>query len=168
MARDAMKDEPLAPTMNVAGTFQFLFLAALVWNLASEPLYLTSAGLSLQFLTELVAALPFGLSEIWLAGAWRGRGLRPPIDPLVFAVDLVACVSIAIVLGAGAWIWIGGRFDRIDALGGMPLLLFIAYVAVAPALSGLVWLILRTAGGDAQRLGLRNAAQAAAKRSAHL
>jgi len=170
MARDAMKDEPLAPTMIAAWTFQVLFLAALVWDLASEPLYLASAGLSLQFLTELVAALPFGLSAIWLAGAWRGRGrgLRPPVDPLVFAIDLVACVSIAIFLGAGAWIWIGGRFDRIDALGGMPLLLFIAYVAVAPALSGLVWLILRTAGGDAQRLGLRNADQAAAKRSAHL
>lgn len=163
-------DEPLAPTMIAAWAFQALFLAALLWDLASEPLYLRSVGpLSLQFLVELVARLPSGLSALWLVGVWRRRRKsRPPADPLVRGVDIVAAVSIAIFLGAGAWIWLGGPFDPIDRLGRMPLLQFVGTVAVAPALSGVVWLILRTAGGVGQRVGLRNADQAAAKRSAHV
>lgn len=156
--------------MIAAWAFQALFLAALVWDLTSEPLYLQSSGpLSLQFLVALVVGLPCSLSALWLVGVWRRRRKsRPAADPLVRAVDLVAAVSIAVFLGAGAWFWFGGPFVPIEGLGGMPLLQFIGTVAVAPALSGMVWLILRTAGGDGQRLGLRNADQAAAKRSAHV
>lgn len=163
-------DEPLAPTMVAAWAFQALFLAALTWDFTSEPLYLRSAGpLSLQFLLDLVAALPASLSAIWLVGAWRRRRrARPPIDPLVRTVDVVAVVSIAVFLAAGAWFLLGGPFDPVDQLGGMPLLQFVGTVAVAPALSGVVWLILRTAGGEGQRLGLRKADHAAAKRSAHV
>jgi hypothetical protein len=139
-------------------------------DLTSEPLYLQSSGpLSLQFLVELVVGLPAGLSALWLIGDWRRRRKsRPRADPLVRAVDIGATVSIAVFLGAGAWFWLGGPFDPIGGLGGMPLLQFVGTVAVAPALSGLVWLILRTAGGEGQRLGLRNADQAAAKRSAQV
>jgi len=86
----------------------------------------------------------------------------------VRTVDVVAVGSIAIFLGAGAWFRFGGPFEPIEVLGGMPLLQFVGTVAVAPALSGMVWLILRTAGGEGQRLGLRKADQAAAKRSAHV
>jgi hypothetical protein len=156
--------------MIAAWAFQGLFLAGLLWDLTSEPLYLQSAGpLSLQFLVELVAALPSSLSALWLLGIWhQRRKSRPPVDPLVRAVDLVAGASIAIFLGAGAWIWLGGPFDPVGKLGGMPLLQFVGTVAVAPALSGVVWLISRTAGGEGQRLGLRNADQRAAKRSAHV
>ena len=39
-----MKDEPLAPTMIAAWAFQALFVAALVWGFASEPLYFRSPG----------------------------------------------------------------------------------------------------------------------------
>ena len=42
MARDAMKDEPLAPTMIAAWTFQALFLVALVWDLASGQVHALS------------------------------------------------------------------------------------------------------------------------------
>ena len=137
---------------------------------ASEPLYFRSPGpLSLQFLLELVTALPASMSAFWLIGVWRRRrASRPPIDPLVRTVDIVAVVSIAVFLGTGAWFRLGGPFAPVDGLGGMPLLQFVGYVAVAPALSGMVWLILRTAGDEGQRLGLRNADQAAAKRSAHV
>ena len=165
-----MKDEPLAPTMIAAWAFQALFLAALVWDFTSEPLYFRSAGpLSLQFLIELVTALPASLSAVWMIGVWRRhRASRPPVDPLVRTVDMVAVVSIAVFLVAGAWFRLGGPFEPIDQLGSMPLLQFIGYIAVAPALSGLVWLILRVASGDGQRLGLRKADHAAAKRSAQV
>lgn len=165
-----MKDEPLVSTIIAAWAFQALFVAALIWDLASEPLYLQSSGpLSLQFLVALVVGLPAGLSALWLIGDWlRRRKSRPVADPLVRAVDIGAIVSITVFLGAGAWFRLGGPFDPIDGLGGMPLLQFVGTVAVAPALSGMVWLILRTAGSDGQRLGLRNADQAAAKRSAHV
>lgn len=165
-----MKDEPLAPTIIAAWAFQALFVAALIWDLTSEPLYFRSAGaLSLQFLLELVTGLPATLSALWMIGVWRRRRVsRPPIDPLVRTVDIVAVVSIAIFLAAGAWFRLGGPFEPVDELGSMPLLQFVGFVAVAPALSSVVWLILRVAGGEGQRLGLRNADQAAAKRSAHV
>jgi len=162
-------DGPLTPTIVAAWTFQGLFLAALAWDLASEPLYLRSAGpLSLQFLADLVTALPAGLSAIWLIGTLRGRRRRSPIDPWIRLVDCIAAVSIALFLGIGLWILFGGPLSPIGVLGGMPLQLFIAYLAVAPAMSGVVWLILRIVGGEGQRRGLRNADQAAAKRSAQL
>jgi hypothetical protein len=165
-----MKDEPLAPTMIAAWAFQALFATALVWDFTSEPLYFRSAGpLSLQFLLELVTGLPASLSALWMIGVWhRHHASRPSVDPLVRTIDVVAVVSIAVFLGAGAWFRLGGPFEPVDELGSMPLLQFIGYVAVAPALSGLVWLILRVAGGEGQRLGLRNADHAAAKRSAHV
>jgi hypothetical protein len=165
-----MKDEPLAPTLIAAWAFQALFAAALVWDVASDPLYLRSAGpVSIQFLLELVTGLPASMSAIWLVGVWRRRlRRRPPANPLIFAVDIVAGVSIAIFLGAGAWYRLGGPFEPVDELGNMPVLQFIGYVAVAPALSGVVWLILRAVGGEGQRLGLRKADHAAAKRSAHV
>ena len=164
-----MKDEPLAPTLIAAWTFQALFAAALIWDFASEPLYLRSAGpLSLQFLLELVTALPASMSALWLFGVWRRRKRRAVVHPLVFAVDVFAALSIVVFLGAGAWYRLGGPFEPVDELGNMPVLQFIGYVAVAPALSGVVWLILRTVGGEGQRLGLRKADQAAAKRSAHV
>jgi hypothetical protein len=164
-----MKDEPLAPTLIAALAFQAMFAAAVAWDFASDPLYLRAAGLmSLQFLLELVTALPAGMSAIWLIGAWRRRRIRPRASPLIVAVDTVAVLSIGVFLGAGAWFRLGGRFEPVDGLGGMPLPQFIGTVAVAPALSGVVWLILRAVGGEGQRLGLRKAAQAAAKRSAQV
>ncbi|HYD05391.1 MAG TPA: hypothetical protein VEC60_06680 [Reyranella sp.] len=152
----APSDERLAPAIIAACTLQGLFLAALAWDLASEPIYLPSAGpLSLQFLIELVTALPCGLSALWLIGVWRTR--RPPVHPLVLAGDIVAGFAIAAYLGTGLWVWIGAPLGRLQ--------MFVAYLAAVPALCGLVWLGLRMAGGEGQRLGLRNAAQAAAKRS---
>lgn len=162
-------DEPLAPTIIAAWTFQVLFLAALAWDFTSEPLYLMPAGpLSVQFLIELVMALPCSLSAIWLVGVWRRRKARPPVDRLVRAVDVGAGLSLAIFLGTGLWIWFGGPLRPVALFGGMPLQLFIAYVVVAPALSGLVWVILRATGGEGQRLGLRKADHAAEKRSAQV
>jgi hypothetical protein len=163
-------DGPITPTIVAAWTFQGLFLAALAWDLASEPLYLRSAGpLSLQFLVELVTALPAGLSAVWLIGNLRvRRGARSPIDPWVRLVDCISVVSITLFLGTGVWILFGGPLSPVGVLGGMPVQLFIAYLAVAPAMSGVVWLILRIIGGEGQRRGLRNADQAAAKRSAQL
>jgi hypothetical protein len=164
-----MKDEPLAPTLIAAWAFQALFAAAVAWDLASDPLYLRSAGpLSLQFLLELVIALPASMSAIWLFGVWRRRKRRAPPNRLAFAIDIGAVMSIMVFLGAGAWFRLGGPFEPVDELGNMPLLQFIGYVAVAPALSGVVWLILRAVGGEGQRLGLRKADQAAEKRSAHV
>ena len=160
---------PHTSTIVAAWAFQGLFLAALAWDLGSDPLYLRSAGpLSLQFLVELVTALPAGLSALWLIGTLRRRRPRQPIDPWVRLVDCIAVVSITVFLGTGLWILFGGPLGPVAVLGGMPMQLFIAYLAVAPALSGVVWLILRIVGGEGQRRGLRNADQAAAKRSAQL
>jgi hypothetical protein len=119
-----MENEPFASTIVAAWVFQVLFVAALVWDLTSEPLYLQSSGpLSLQFLAALVVGLPASLSALWLIGDWRRRRKsRPRADPLVRIVDIGAIVSIAVFLGAGAWFWLGGPFDPIDGLGGMPLL----------------------------------------------
>jgi hypothetical protein len=77
-------------------------------------------------------------------------------------------VSIMLFLATGVWILFGGPLSPVGVLGGMPIQLFIAYLAVAPAMSGVVWLILRIVGGEGQRRGLRNADQAAAKRSAQV
>jgi len=159
-------DGPVTPTLVAAWTFQGLFLAALAWDLASEPLYVRTAGpLSLQFLVDLVTALPAGLSAVWLIGTWRGRRQRSNVDPWVSLVDCGAVISIAAFLATGVWILFGGPLSPVALLGGMPLQLFVAYLAVAPAMSGVVWLILRIVGGEGQRRGLRNADQAAAKRS---
>ena len=158
----------LTPTIVAAWAFQVLFAGALAWDLLSDPVYLPAAGpLSLQLLVLLIAAPPSLLSGIWLIGLYRERIANQPVDPLLLTVDVTACVSIAVSLGAGLWIWLGGPLTYIGVLGRLPLQQLIAIVAAVPAVSGIVWLILRSYW-DPQRLGLRKADHAAAKRSAQL
>jgi hypothetical protein len=179
---DAKTDEserPLAATIVAAWTFQGLFLGAVAWLVWSDPLYWTFADdLSLQAQVVLIALLPALLSGAWLIGLY---GARPRIGrlSLFVVIDVLAGTSLALYFGAGLSLWAGSAPLPVEALGGLPLQLFVIYAAAAPTLFGVAWLILRYARPLtdaverlqrplAHRRGLRNADHAARKRSPQL
>ena len=99
--------------------------------------------LSLQWQLVLIMALPTVLSGYWLAEhharrLWGRRRL-----PVLVLVDILAWASIALYFGACLSLWIGSRPNHLDFLGELPLQLFVIYVAAAPTVFGVAWVILR-------------------------
>jgi hypothetical protein len=133
-----------AATIVAAWIIQGLLLGSIAWLVWGEPLYWVFADdLSLQWQLVLIMALPAVLSGYWLAEhsarrLWGRRRL-----PVLVLVDIVAWASIALYFGACLSLWIGSRPIHLDFLGELPLQLFVIYVAAAPTVFGVAWVILR-------------------------
>jgi hypothetical protein len=145
--QDAQTDEsnqPLAATIVAAWLIQGLFLGSIAWLVWSEPMYWVFADdLSLQWQGVLVLALPALLSGYWLVehGARHRWGRRR--FPLFVLIDFFAWTSIALYFGACLSQWAGSPPIHVDFLGDLPLQLFVIYVAAAPTVFGVAWVILR-------------------------
>ena len=145
---DAKTDEsspPLGATIVTAWIFQGLFLGSIAWLVWSEPMYWAFADdMSLQWQLVLIVALPALLSGYWLAEHYArhlwGRRRRLP---LFILIDILAWASIALYFGACLSLWVGTRPIHLDFLGELPLQLFVIYVAAAPTVFGVAWVILR-------------------------
>jgi hypothetical protein len=146
--RDAKTEEssqPLAATIVAAWIIQGLFLGAVAWLVWGEPVYWVFADdISLQWQAILVLALPALLSGYWLVEHYARRrwGKRRRVS-LFALVDILAWASIALYFGACLSQWAGSPPIRVGFLGELPLQLFVIYVAAAPTVFGVAWLILR-------------------------
>jgi hypothetical protein len=145
--RDAKTEEwnePLAATIAAAWIIQGLFLGSIAWLARSEPMYWVFADdISLQWQVVLILALPALLSGYWLIEhhaprLWKRRRL-----PLFLLLDILAWTSIALYFGACLSLWAGSPPIRVGFLGELPLQLFVVYVAAAPTVFGVAWVILR-------------------------
>jgi hypothetical protein len=145
--RDAKTEEssqPLAATIVTAWLFQGLFLGSIVWLVRSEPMYWVFADdLSLQWQVVLIVALPTLLSGYWLVEHYARRVWGKRRLPVFVVVDILAWASIALYFGACLSLWVGSRPIHLDFLGELPLQLFVIYVAAAPTIFGVAWVILR-------------------------
>ena len=145
--RDAKTEEssqPIAVTVAAAWLIQGLFLGSIAWLVWSEPMYWVFADdISLQWQVALVMALPALLSGYWLVEHYvRGRWGRRRL-PLLVLIDIFAWTSIALYFGASLSLWAGSPPIHLDFLGELPLQLFVIYVAAAPTVFGVAWVILR-------------------------
>jgi hypothetical protein len=146
--RDAKTDElepPLAATIVTAWIFQALFLGSIAWLAWGEPMYWAFADdLSLQWQVVLIVTLPTLLSGYWLVEHCAPRlwGKRRRL-PLFVLVDILAWASIALYFGACLSLWVGTPPIHMGFLGDLPLQLFVIYVAAAPTVFGVAWVILR-------------------------
>lgn len=145
--RDAKTDEsgsPLAAAVVTAWIFQGLFLGSIAWLVWGEPMYWVFADdISLQWQVVLIVALPALLSGCWLVGHYVTRLWSKPGLSLLVLVDILAWSSIALYFGASLSLWAGGPPIHVGFLGELPLQLFVIYVAAAPTVFGVAWVILR-------------------------
>jgi hypothetical protein len=145
--QDAKTDEsnqPLAATIVAAWIFQGLFLGSIAWLVRSEPMYwLFAADMSVQSQVVLIVALPALLSGYWLVEHYARRlWSKRRLSPFVL-VDILAWTSIVLYVGACLSLWAGSPPIRVGFLGELPLQLFVIYVAAAPTVFGVAWVILR-------------------------
>lgn len=145
--RDAKTEEsnqPLAATIVAAWVFQLLFLGSIAWGAWSEPLYWVFADdMSLQWQVVLIATLPALLSGYWLVEHCAPRPWGKRRLSLFAVIDILAWSAVALYFGACLSLWVGSRPIRVGFLGELPLQLFVVYVAAAPTVFGVAWLILR-------------------------
>ena len=146
--QDAKTDElsqPLAATIVAAWIFQGLFLGSIAWLVWGEPMYWVSADdMSLQWQVVLIVALPALLSGYWLVSHYARRLWGKRRLPLFILVDILAWAAIALYFAAGLSLWVGSPPIHLDFLGELPLQLFVVYVAAAPTVLGVAWVILRS------------------------
>jgi hypothetical protein len=143
-AKTTESTEPLAATIAAAWIFQGLFFGSIVWLVRSEPMYWVFADdISLQSQVVLISVLPALLSGYWLAELYMPRLWAHRRPSLFFLIDILAWVAIALYFGACLSLWAGSPPIPVGFLGSLPLQLFVIYVAAAPTLFGVAWLILR-------------------------
>ena len=144
VAKTEGPSQPLAATIGAAWIFQGLFLGSIAWLVWSEALYWVFADdISLQWQVVLIVALPALLSGYWLVGHYARRLWGRRRLPRFVLVDILAWASIALYFGACLSLWAGSRPIHLDFLGELPLQLFVIYVAAAPTVFGVAWVILR-------------------------
>lgn len=142
-AKTEEPDQPLAATIVAAWIFQGLFLGSIAWLVWSEPMYWVFADdMSLQSQVVLIVALPALLSGYWLAEHYVPRLWNRRL-PLFALVDILAWTSIALYFGACLSLWVGSPPIHLGFLGELPLQLFVVYVAAAPTVFGIAWVIPR-------------------------
>ncbi len=143
-AKTKESSQALATTVAVAWIIQGLFLASIAWLVWSEPMYWVFADeISLQLQVVLVVALPALLSGYWLVEHYVRRLWGRPRLPLLLLVDILAWASITLYFGACLSLWAGSPPIHVGFLGELPLQLFVVYVAAAPTVFGVAWVILR-------------------------
>lgn len=145
--RDAKTEEPsqpIAATVAAAWIIQGLFLGSMAWLVRGEPMYWVFADdMSLQWQAVLILALPALLSGYWLVEHFARRRWGKRRFSLFLLVDIFAWASIALYFGACLSLWAGSPPIKVGFLGDLPLQLFVVYVAAAPTVFGVAWVILR-------------------------
>ncbi|MGE5150434.1 MAG: hypothetical protein ACM3II_09975 [Rhodospirillaceae bacterium] len=143
-AKTEESGQPLAATIAAAWIIQGLFLGSIAWLAWSEPMYWVFADdISLQSQVVLVVALPALLSGYWLVDHYARRLGGKRRLSLFVLIDIFAWASIAFYFGACLSQWAGSPPIHLDFLGELPLQLFVIYVAAAPTVFGVAWVILR-------------------------
>ena len=143
-AKAEESSQPLTATIVAAWLFQALLAGSIVWLVRSDPMYwVFAADLSLQWQVVLIVALPALLSGYWLVEHYAHRRWGKRRLPVFILVDILAWTSIALYFGACLSLWVGSRPIHLDFLGELPLQLFVVYVAAAPTVFAVAWVILR-------------------------
>lgn len=143
-AKTKESSQPIAATIVAAWIIQGLFLGVVAWLVRSEPMYWVFADdVSLQAQAVLILALPALLSGYWLVGHYAPRLWGKRRLSLLILIDIFAWASIALYFGACLSLWVGSPPIHLDFLGELPLQLFVVYVAAAPTVFGVAWVILR-------------------------
>ena len=145
--RDAKTEEsnqPLAATIVAAWIIQGLLLGSIAWLVWGEPMYWVFADdISLQSQAVLILGLPALLSGYWLFEHSVPRLWGKGRLSLFMLIDILAWASIALYFGACLSLWAGSPPILVGFLGELPLQLFVIYVAAAPTVFGVAWVILR-------------------------